>query len=260
MPKAKVKKREKPVSQLQIAAAVELANRLHARVDGVEYAQSNARQHAGDLHSTIAKVSKWVNDDRATIACLAAKKDQFEAQVKQDRTMLVNGHNDMLNRVVKLEAAICPRVAARLTGLEKDAVRGAAIDVKFEERLEKLEKNLFNLSQDYHLSNRLNGWPTTSVTPKQAAAGRWPSSEGFNRLWADLQADRVAQRNARSEREWNPEKDTGTVQPAGTRAKLMQEARTAAILDAVARLLATGLDSPAFSVRVAALRVAFTKK
>lgn len=47
---------------------------------------------------------------------------------------------DMNARIAANEDAICPRVAARQTALEKDAIRGARDAVMFEERLSALEK------------------------------------------------------------------------------------------------------------------------
>lgn len=89
------------------------------------------------------------------------------------------------------EEAICPRVAARQTALEKNAVRQAAEAVKFEERLERLEHCKPAEAEDRdELFNRL------SALEKQEAATAahvvkllLNARLGKERLMADLKQD-----------------------------------------------------------------------
>lgn len=81
---------------------------------------------------------------------------------------------DMNARIASNEDAICPRVAARQTALEKDAIRGARDAVMFEERLSALEKQ--EAATAAHVVKLLMA---------QRAAGR-------ERLMADLRQDTLA--------------------------------------------------------------------
>lgn len=155
------------MTQLQIAALTELATRAHNRVDTLERDTSHMRVN----RVRTVRPANGVNDDRATIACLAAKKDKQDERLNtmsQNYDTLINILNNALTRIDSLDKAICPRVAARLTALERHAMRDS--DVKFEERLDRLERHQ----------------ATTNESLVREVINR---QSGIARLMADIKAD-----------------------------------------------------------------------
>lgn len=190
------RKKSKPVTQEQIAALVqlvnsnfkitnnlcagkawveELTNILDGDIKGVRAVVACLAKKKDLLDDQVREAREWLNDDRRRVAEIHKRVDDLEAVAHPPL-----GQDAIYDRLDKLEEAICPRVAARLTALERvqktstdSLVRGAVLDVKLEERIASLERRL-DLRTEY--------------APDTLPMSKW-RVDSFRRLFEDMRAD-----------------------------------------------------------------------